>query len=95
MIDKKLIHFDKNETFENNRSQIKDASIVFIKDANKIYTRGEEYQFIGWSILGTIGEPEIPIEIPEGYALFNLIGDGNNDSPYWTDVNNEIIFVKE
>lgn len=82
MIDKKLIHFSEYEVFENNKNQIKDTSVVFIKDVDKIYTHGEEYQFVGWSILGTVGEPDIPIEIPAGYALFNLIGEGNNDSPY-------------
>lgn len=44
MIDKKLIHFSEYEVFENNKNQIKDTSIVFIKDANKIYTHDAEYQ---------------------------------------------------
>lgn len=46
MINKKLIHFDQNSTFEEKKDEILDASIVFIKDANKIYTHGTEYQFI-------------------------------------------------
>lgn len=83
MIDKKLIHFNDNETFKNNKSRIKDSSIVFIKDVDKIYTHGEEYQFIGWSVLSA--------GIPAGYEYFNL-KDGNDP---WADANNEIIFVKE
>lgn len=47
MIDKKLVHFNENSTFENNKDQIKDTSIVFVKDVNKIYTHGADYQFIG------------------------------------------------
>lgn len=45
MINKKLIHFNNNSDFEAKRdSEILDTSIVFIKDANKIYTHGTEYQ---------------------------------------------------
>jgi hypothetical protein len=48
-IDKKLIHFNRNEDFaiKNNTGEIKDTSIVFIKDTNKIYTHDKEYQFVG------------------------------------------------
>jgi hypothetical protein len=47
-IEKKLIHFNKNEDFKNQleNNEILDSSIVFIKDTNKIYTHGEEYQWI-------------------------------------------------
>ena len=45
-INKKIIHFDKKEDFENknNAGEILERSIVFIKDANEIYTHGTEYQ---------------------------------------------------
>lgn len=47
-IEKKLIHFNKDEDFKQKLSnnEILDTSIVFIKDTNKIYTHGAEYQFI-------------------------------------------------
>lgn len=63
-IDKKLIHFNRNEDFtiKNNTDEIKDTSIVFIKDTNKIYTHDKEYQFVGWSYL--------TVDVPEGYDLF-------------------------
>lgn len=51
MIEKKLIHFNENSKFEEKKSDILDTSIVFIKDKNKIYTHGLEYQFIEWTIL--------------------------------------------
>ena len=52
-INKKLIHFSEKEKFNtrNNAGDILDSSIVFVKDSNEIYTHGEEYQFIAWSIL--------------------------------------------
>lgn len=80
MINKKLIHFDQNSTFEEKKDEILDASIVFIKDANKIYTHGTEYQFIEWSY----------IDAPEGYTSYLL-----SDRSTWRDSNNEIIFVKD
>lgn len=48
IIDKKLVHFDQNEDFDerNNNGDILDSSIVFVKDTNRIYTHGEKYQFI-------------------------------------------------
>ena len=46
MINKKLIHFKQNSTFESKKNEILDTSIVFIKETNKIYTHGAEYQFI-------------------------------------------------
>ena len=52
MINKKLIHFNYDSDFEKRKDiEILDTSIVFIKDANKIYTHGTEYQWVGWSEL--------------------------------------------
>lgn len=61
-IDKKLIHFNTKDVFDQKKDQIKDSSIVFVKDANMIYTHGEEYQFIEWGYLGTVGSPELHAE---------------------------------
>jgi hypothetical protein len=46
VINKKLVHFDEKEDFikRKDAGDILDTSIVFIKDANKIYTHGTEYQ---------------------------------------------------
>lgn len=81
-IDKKLIHFNTKDTFDQKKDQIKDTSIVFVKDANIIYTHGEEYQWVSWSYL--------KVDVPTGYSLF-VTSDGNT----WTDANGDIIFVKE
>lgn len=53
IIDKKLVHFNQNEDFNerNNNGDILDSSIVFVKDTNRIYTHGEKYQFIQWTVL--------------------------------------------
>ena len=47
-VEKKLIHFNRYEDFKQrlNNNEILDTSIVFIKDTNKIYTHGAEYQFV-------------------------------------------------
>lgn len=44
-IDKKLIHFNKKEDFVEklNKGEIKDISIVFIKDTKEIWTHGIYY----------------------------------------------------
>lgn len=82
MITKKFIHFNKNSDFEQKRDngEILDTSIVFIKDTNKIYTHGTEYQFIEWSY----------IDAPAGYTSYIL-----QDRSVWRDSDNEIIFVKD
>ena len=43
-IEKKLIQFKEDTEFKRrlNNNEILDTSIVFIKDANKIYTLGTE-----------------------------------------------------
>lgn len=67
-INKKLIHF-KNKTNFNNEianNNILDTSIVFIQDAQEIYTHGTEYQFVNWSKLMT--------EVPQGYTYFVVDG---------------------
>ena len=45
-IEKKLIHFNADTEFKKrlDNNEILDTSIVFIKNANKIYTHGTEYQ---------------------------------------------------
>lgn len=51
MIEKKLIHFNSDATYQDQKSNIKDTSIVFVDDSKKIVTHGTEYQFMGWSVL--------------------------------------------
>lgn len=81
-IEKKLIHFNEDAEFKKrlNNNEILNTSIVFIKDTNKIYTHGTEYQFVEWSY----------IDAPEGYTSYLL-----SDRSVWRDNNNEIIFVKD
>lgn len=80
MINKKLIHFEGSSEFDKRKSEILDTSIVFIKDANKIYTHGTEYQWVEWSY----------IDAPKGYTSYLL-----RDRSVWRDNDNEIIFVKD
>lgn len=91
MINKKLIHFNYDSDFEKRKdTEILDTSIVFIKDANKIYTHGTDYQWVGWSVIGTIGSPEPPVSIPAGYAYVSPIEDD-----WWIDSEDKVILVKE
>lgn len=77
-IEKKLIHFKKDTEFKKRlgNNEILDSCIVFIKDANKIYTHGTEYQWVEWSY----------IDAPKGYTSYLL-----QDGSVWRDNNNEII----
>lgn len=63
-IEKKLIHFNSDADFKQRlqNNEILDTSIVFIKETNKIYTHGTEYQFIEWSY----------IDAPAGYTSYLL-----------------------
>lgn len=47
-INKKLIHFKNKINFNNEiaNDSILDTSIVFIQDAQEIYTHDTEYQFV-------------------------------------------------
>lgn len=79
MIAKKLIHFNEKNAFESRKEDIKDSSIVFIKETNEIYTHGESYNFVGWSYL--------TLDVPEGYNLF-MLPDG---SQFVDSDNNEFL----
>lgn len=52
-INKKLIHFKEKSVFEEKRAnnEILDTSIVFVKDAKEIWTHGQFYKSVNWSIL--------------------------------------------
>lgn len=84
VINKKLIHINTKDTFieQNTAGNIKDSSIVFIKETNEIYTHGESYNFVGWSYL--------TLDVPEGYNLF-ICADG----PQFVDSDNNEFLVKE
>lgn len=45
-IDKKLIHFNQESTFKTRKEDIKNTSIAFIKDTQKIYTHGQIYEAV-------------------------------------------------
>ena len=59
-INKKLIHFNSKENFENKvaNNEILDTSIVFVKDSKEIYTHGNLYKSVNWDVLGEVGEEE-------------------------------------
>lgn len=65
MIDKKLIHFNTKEEYNQQKDNIKENSIVFIKDSTEIYTHNAEYQWIGWSYL--------PSPYPTGYTVYRTV----------------------
>lgn len=53
MINKKLIHFNNKTTFEeqNDAGNILETSIIFIKDSKEIWTHGNLYKSVNWSVL--------------------------------------------
>ena len=57
-INKKLIHFNSKENFDNKvaNNEILDTSIVFVKDSKEIYTHGNLYKSVNWDVLGEVGE---------------------------------------
>lgn len=50
-IENNFLHFENDETFQNQKSEIKEDSITFIKDSGKIYTHEREYKSVNWSTL--------------------------------------------
>ena len=51
VIENNFLHFENDETFQNQKSEIKEDSITFIKDSGKIYTHEREYKSVNWSTL--------------------------------------------
>lgn len=43
-----FLHFNNEDTFQNQKSEIKNASVSFVKDSGKLYTHGEEYNSVNW-----------------------------------------------
>lgn len=71
-INKKLIHFSKQESFDNEvaNNNILDTSICFIKDSKSISTHGTIYPTVNWSILDpTNGYEYIDLGLPSGLKL--------------------------
>ena len=97
-IDKKLIHFQSKNKFEekNNAGEILDSSIVFVKDSNEIYTHGEEYQFVGWSKLIppkqiiTFSILSVIYQAEEGMTWGDWINSNYNTDGYYITKNNKI-----
>lgn len=52
-INKKLIHFNEKQNFEDKvaKNEILDTSIVFVKDSKEIWTHGNLYKSVNWSVL--------------------------------------------
>lgn len=91
VINKKLIHINTKDTFieQNTAGNIKDSSIVFIKETNEIYTHGESYSFVGWSYL-TLTELSIP-----NNQIWYTSSDGNVVEPNNTNVFGATIISNE
>lgn len=91
-INKKLVHFNTKAIFDQKlaEKEILDTSVVFIKDSNIIHTHGEDYQFVEWSVIGVVGSPEPPVEIPKGYAYVKPA-----DDDWWIDAEDKVILVME
>ena len=60
-INKKLIHFNSKENFDNKvaNNEILDTSIVFVKDSKEIYTHGNLYKSVNWSELQVLDNPGV------------------------------------
>lgn len=50
-IENNFLHFENDSTFQNQKSEIKEDSITFVKDSSKIYTHGKEYNLVNWNTL--------------------------------------------
>ena len=52
-INKKLIHFNEKSEFDKRlaNDEILDTSIVFVKDSKEIWTHGNLYKSVSWSVL--------------------------------------------
>lgn len=59
-----FLHFNNEDTFQNQKSEIKNASVSFVKDSGKLYTHGEEYDSVNW------GE----IKLENGVYVYTNIG---------------------
>lgn len=75
-IDKTLIHFKTEENFQKQKeaNNIKDTSIVFIKDSKKIHTHDETYKTVTWGKLGKKRPEYVDLGLPSGllWATCNI-----------------------
>ena len=51
MINNKFIHFNRKDAFIENESDIREDSLVFIKESNEILAKNELYSFISWGVI--------------------------------------------
>lgn len=87
MINKKLIHFNKRETFDTElkNGNIPDTSIVFIKDTQEIYTHGQIYNANTITIQG-------PSSLEKAVGFTTTITEEENAILQSSD--NKIVWVK-
>lgn len=87
-INKKLIHFNSKENFENKvaNNEILDTSIAFVKDSKEIWTHGNLYKSVNWGILERSASAEhikkLTIHCEWGSAKF--IVDLSEATSHWT-----------
>lgn len=64
----RFVHVNTRSVFDdkNVSGEITNSDLVFIKDAQKIYTHDTEYQFVNWS--------KLMLDVPEGYTYFVVNG---------------------
>lgn len=67
-INKKLIHFKRKTSFENETANdnILDTSICFIQDSKEISTHGTIYKTVNWSILKPESYQWVDLGLPSG-----------------------------
>lgn len=76
-IENTFVHFNNKEDFENSleKGDIKDTSIIFIKDSKEIYTHGEYYKGgITWKKLESTSEPHSGYKVttPKGTVFLKI-----------------------
>lgn len=84
-IEKRLIHFNSEETFKTRKSDIKDTSIAFIKDGQKIYTHGQIYE----AVPEGGEEGQVLVRDAEGNLVWQdntIFREGNEDGDIITSV---------
>ena len=99
-INKKLIHFNSKDNFSNEvaNGNILDTSIVFIKDSKEIYTHGNLYKSVNWSVLeieenrGTIMFILPYAAAPDNYPYNGVIV---FEKPVYSDITIQYEFFEE
>lgn len=89
-IDNMFLHFNNDTTFQEQKSEIKDQSITFVKDSKKIYTHESEYNTINWgndslsNFIIAETEEDFQNQVDSGVILNEAIAFMSDTKRIWT-----------